>query len=104
MIGSAQRKESGLFAAFPARKLVGEFEGDLHSSRAVVGEESFAEIRRDFSISQTRLIRKLYELPCQQRSGLVCEAECGGVGDLLKLLVHGGIDPGMVVAVQVGPD
>ena len=44
------------------------------------------------------------ELFGQQRGGFVGEAERGAVGDFAQLALDGGVEPGMVVPVQIGPD
>ncbi len=40
----------------------------------------------------------------QQRGGFVGQAQGGGVGDFPKLPADGGVDRGMAMAVQIGPD
>src|SRR5689334_11913765 len=40
----------------------------------------------------------------EQRSGDVGEAEGGGVGNFAELFGYGGVDPGMIVAMEVGPN
>src|ERR1700675_874497 len=69
--------------------------GHFHSRGTVIGIKNAAE----------RAARKQFhdcfpQLDC----GRVCKTEKGGVRDAIKLLSDGGIDVGMVMPMNVGPD
>src|SRR4051812_48662265 len=44
------------------------------------------------------------ELLSQSRSWLIGEAEGGGMGDFAELLLNGGIDPRMIMPVEISPN
>ncbi len=104
------------------RELVSQLECNFQRRRAVVGKENFLQ----FTIYDLRLTRplefRLQPVPGQpkgwtptliccfdqffgeQRSRFVGQAKRGRVRDFLELPLDGGIDFGMIVSVEVGPD
>ena len=71
-----------------------ELEGDLDGVGAVVREEAAIE----------RTARQAGKLLGELGGARVVEAEEGDVGDLVELGAEGGVELGVVVSMDIGPD
>lgn len=53
---------------------------------------------------RNRGIRQSRQLMGEEAGGFIGESECGRVGDFAQLTPEGGVERGMVVTVEIGPD
>ena len=121
VIRARERQKSWLLApTSSAGEFIGELERHFHRGGAVVAEENFREGKRGkrrrgdrilapfppfsrcrengFRICDSNQFRR------QQAGGFICQSQRRGVSDFPQLPLDGGVDFGMIMPVQIGPD